>query len=174
MRCALTCVPILTPLWLTSCLEKKTLLHPKENMYIQTLPTKGIIEGAESGVCKYVFHKKRLLENVNVLFCGKWAQGAKKSDVMTLLKECGAIPKTSLKNMSFEDPVILLCDDSDNSISPTLFKTIEKVLKGELKDSVSVVGGSWLFDCVSCGVILGGKEYAPKGKKARELWKMSL
>ena len=183
MCCALTCTPILTQLWITSSLEEKNLVHPKDNMYIKNLPTRTtsiedggkLQEYSKLGVSRFICREEKLLEDIHVIICGAWKIGAKKSDIKLLLKECGASTHSTMKTIPKplkDRKIIMLCDDSENAVTPTLYKASEIVLRDKDKDSLLIVGGSWLFDCISCSCLLDGKDYSPKGTKSKELWRM--
>lgn len=113
MRATLAAVPILSPAWLSFCIDQNSLKAPKENMYIQTLPSKEEVymkSIAENSIRKETAHggvfavaaqyqeesnKKQsfyLFENLYIHLCGGgWKKSpAKTKDVNLLLKEGGA------------------------------------------------------------------------------------
>lgn len=127
------------------------------------------------------------LEGVHVIMCGQWRKGAgapKKSDALTLLRDTGATVLSSagaaaktLKAIGRENgdgglgTVVLLCDETKadpGGIVDPLFRAAEACSP----EHMLAVNCNWLFDCISCGSVLGADEYRPASPRARSLWKL--
>ena len=114
MRAALAGIPIISPKWVSHCIEHERLMPPEDSMYIHTLPTKEKhfmkIQSTDNSVRDHTAHggvlafgamheytasKKEgsysLFEGLSVYLCGGWKKTSSKTkDVLLLLKETGA------------------------------------------------------------------------------------
>jgi len=141
------------------------------------------------------------LVNASVFLSGPWSKqskGPKKSDVLTLLKEAGAsvltsagmtsklvkeLQKQKQKKDSLQRTVVILCDESTTDdgcgITGGLLKDLKAVIGSNVASGggggscgILVVNFNWLFDCVTCGELLGANDYEPKIPIAKSLWEL--
>ena len=198
MRSALAGLPILSPLWVNSCLSKGEIVTPTGDMIIRTLPRKQTDNDDECddhfGVTKYAaaFQKgmqtNTLLSGVDVLLCGTF-KGSMASDIKGLLQDAGATIISSVSaasralssKSSSEDATttsfVFLCDDSllDRScgISDSLYKQAKKVCDNSEDAKIMAVHFSWLFDCISCATVMPATSYEPSAPRAKALWRLA-
>jgi hypothetical protein len=183
MQAALLGVPIISPTWITACVESKSFVAPESAMYVRTLPTK--TTGALSpnfGVASiaaqlFMADNYCVLPNTAVYLNGHFTQ-KKKDDIAPLLRAAGAIVLTdattvlnkvkSLATDSDTENVVFLCGESGSKLSTALEKEV-----GQNKGRVRVVTADWLFDSISYGSLLGAGLYEPKDKKLQTLWELT-
>ncbi len=203
MRAALAGVPIVSPTWISQCINQKSLKPPEDSMYIQTLPTKEemyMVAGTENskrsgtahgGIFAIAAQYKdtqiayRLFNNFYVYLCGAgWKKSSPKTkDVQLLLKEGGGnvlnsasvVAKTLTNGLEIGSSFVLLCDGTISAGS-AFTKNLKQAIENSIDDgtSVLVVDSKWLFDCISCAEILGAKHYQPLSATVKPLWQKSM
>jgi hypothetical protein len=189
MQAALRGIPIVTPSWISACLDAKKVVAPESNHYIRSLPTKtkSAEESQNFGVAFRAATidydigpdsgKHAPLCNAFVYLCGFSTK--KEGDFGLLCREAGAKEVTTNKSVALskaknltnspECKFVLLCDNSNVRISDRLEREIRKN-----KDQVLVVNSHWLFDSISCGMALPSHQaYKPQGEKTAELWQVT-
>ena len=113
MRAVLAGIPILSPTFVTSCLNKEAFLKPANSHYVQCLPIKvtDSVQHDKFGVLKFgASHQKcpkksqpLLFGSSSIYLCGQWKKSSGKTkDVQTLLKEGGAKILSNLEEAIFE------------------------------------------------------------------------
>jgi hypothetical protein len=216
MRAALAGIPIVTPEWISQCLSSRQICSDVGSTCIRTLCSKVDQWNTESTnapsrftvpryACKWhiytstplTYRSPGPLTGTTVCLCGPWKKEGKtpkKSDVLTILQDCGAevltvsamlkrlkencggstTPKRSVVPVA--PRFALLCDDTTGDkpcgINAALTKAVELLASTTGSTCpVVVIGFPWLFDCVSCGVPLRDvSPYAPESVKAKHLW----
>ena len=193
MRAILAGVPIVSPSWISSCLEAGKVISPCPEQYIRTVPVKTSdpLVNANLGVALLAarMHQgtSQLLSNVRVLLCGQFvsSEGSpRKADIQALLRESGATVFTSegaamnkLKKVGDNDAskILLLCDECPNNnrcgISTGLAKEVKAALERD-DTGVLVVNSMWLFDSISCGQMVPTQPFKPRSSRALDLWKL--
>ena len=197
MRAVLAGVPIVSPGWITSCLNEGKVVMPSADMHVHTVPVKTvnplINPDLEAFLLTARMHQVKekgmaqLLSNVRVLLCGQHnaADGSpRKSDIQSLLQESGATMMTSiggamnkLKEVGDDDAdkILLLCDECHHNdrcgLSTGLAKEAEAALERD-SNGVLIVNSTWLFDSISCGEMASPKPFQPRSARARDLWKL--
>lgn len=193
MRAILAGVPIVSPSWISSCLEAGKVISPSPEQYIRTVPVKSTdpLVDANLGVSLLAarMHEgnSQLLSNVRVLLCGQFASSEgspRKTDIQALLRESGANVLTSeggamnkLKKVGDDDAskIVLLCDECPNNnrcgISTGLAKEVKAALERD-DNGVLIVNSMWLFDSISCGQMAPPQPFKPRSARARDLWEM--
>ena len=194
MQASVLGIPIVSPLWISFCLERKKVVVPQADMYVRSLPTsKTVIAqpfSADFGVA-FLAAARDYSSNYNsayspfrncaVYLCGFGSkQGMNFSE---LLRESGGEVITNKQSAlakikalhgandeSSKKKIVIMCD-SNVSITEALDREVR-----DHRDRVAVVNSSWLVDSVSCGVALNpsAAAYEPQGSaKAKELWKLT-
>jgi hypothetical protein len=179
MQASLAGVQIVTPAWITACLDQKKVVLPPISSIIRSLPMAVDHDDyftTSHGVAKLAASKKQdsnslLLGNTAVYLCSAFGttQGR---DMLILLKAAGAEIVTSIPSTKqcFSRKKKLFCICGSN---PKITSSFESILRTHI-DQVGVVDNKWLFDCISSGMILGVEKYQPNGSSiATELWKLT-
>jgi hypothetical protein len=198
MRAMLAGVPIVSPAWISACLDKGKAVVPSPEMYIRTVPAKktdpNINDSLGASLCAARIQQANTLPKCNlelplssahVLLCGQYysAEGSpRKADIQVLLRESGAtlLPsagaaikklKTIGDNDSFK--VVLLCDECQTNercgISDGLDKEVMAALERD-HQRVVVVSSAWLFDSISSGGMISSQLFEPRSPRAKGLW----
>jgi hypothetical protein len=182
MQAGMAGVPLVSPAWVTSCVESHQVVLPDSSMFVRTLPTKTtseeqIINFGVSAIAAAIRSSRvqaatfqfKILNDVSVFLCGRF-----ETTIAKLLKEAGAEVLTAsatlvAKLFADGDPkVVLLCSDEDCKI-PVSVKSQVQIHKSQVR----VVNRDWLFDSISCGSALAAGAYAPTFKKAKDLWALT-
>lgn len=162
MRAALLGIPLVTPEWVDRCITSGRVEVP--TTFLRTLPSKSTVPLSEYGLAHLVARSGALLQGYQVYLC---LPKRLQQDVMHLLKDAGATIVTRLAPGK-GPPLVLLCGDTDNSLTPPVLKAVQKNPKG-----YQVVHTSWLFDSISRGApLLDSAAYAPPGDKGKSLWEL--
>jgi len=164
MRASLVGLPIVTPKWITSCLEQKALAIPTEDMYVRSLPTKTaeLEKETEYGTALLAArHYQRAkdtsfggiapLHGTFVCLCGEFITPPL-ADVQLLLREAGATMlgwDAILKKKKNDDKAILLFNSNEDAAEFSL--TSEEKRKQADDANILAVSTNWLFDSISCG-----------------------
>ena len=201
MRTTLAGLPILSPRWVEACLNKGEIVAPTSEMCVRTLPRKqdDHEDGYNDrfGVTKYAaaFQKgmqsNKLLTGFEVLMCGTYG-GSSGKDIVELLQDAGAtivksesVASRILSGLSSDEGksqvdtmFVFLCDNSpmDKScgISDLLFKQAKKICDDSEDATVMAVHFSWLFDCISCAMVMPATSYEPIAPRAKSLWRLAV
>jgi hypothetical protein len=166
MRASLAGIPMVTPRWISHCLDAKQLQLP--STFIRTLPSKRnelSEEAIDGGVALLaarwhqgsIGESKRILplDRTHVCLVGSFVNPPR-NDIFLLLKESGATHVSSVgaafrlaKSAGFarntEKLLVFLCDGQ-----AVLTDEIEAFMHQHPKQ-VATVSTNWLFDSISCG-----------------------
>ena len=131
----------------------------------------------------------KILRNVVVLTCGVWKRGygPKLNDVEVLIRDSGGQLVDNVTNFAkllssskTSKSFLIICDESESDEESGITQFLTRHIvngPGQSKSIINrirVVNSSFLFDCISCGELLGAEEYPPKSKIGKKLWRASL
>jgi hypothetical protein len=177
MQAALAGVEIVTPAWIEECIRTERIIHPPTLCIIRSLPmsVENLLYPA-FGVAKLAAARSempplRLLAETSVFLVGTFASKQCR-DIATLLEAAGAATLSNAgavkKSITSGSRVVCLC-----SPTPKVTPALESAIRSHV-NLASLVDSKWLFDCISCGSVLGAKGYAPQGGLAAELWRLAI
>lgn len=187
MQASLSGIPIVSPSWISVCLQHNKIVIPDANMYVRTLPTKTTIPGPDSadfGVA-FLAVAREYSSNFNSMYaplkhCSVYLFGfssTKGTNFSLLLREAGAhivaskqgalAKLRSLQDDNNNQILVIICEEK-----VTFLEAFEREIRNHL-GKVIVVNSDWLVDSISCGVALNPlASYAPHGK-AKVLWELT-
>jgi hypothetical protein len=177
MQAASAGVEIVTPAWVSECLTRKCIAVPSAASIIRTLggaePNECAFGVAKIAAAKSQRNEAQLLQDVEVILCGSF-ETKQARDIHALVKAAGgnvltnAIAAKKLLSLSQNRKLICLCN-AKTKISQVL----EDAIRAH-SDQVFVVDFKWLFDCISCAMILEMDNYPPTDSKAERLWQFTM
>jgi len=187
MRAALAGIPIVTPAWITECLQTRTIVLPPPSfskdhpMFVSTLPSKLLPNQHPFGVWSLAASSSLLLDQCHVYLCGTWKKNAKK-DIQLLLRQTGAnilsnasatleiIQQHQLTTTS-TTTLVLVCHESSNTDKQSgITQQLSKSILQKSSQQIMVVNSNWLFDCITSAQKLDSTQYPPSIPKANSLW----
>ena len=191
MRAALFGIPILNPDWIAACLEQDRIVLPDPKYLITSLSTKvessafdhklhtSVLRYAANHPSKIIFKKPETY----AFLCGTFEKGKspKKKDIVQLLKDCEisilSSPNSLINILSSNfSQIIILCDESEHSLTSTSLNRSLKNYFNQGKKRVFIVSSFWLFDCISYGEELWDdvRSYEPACTNAKQFWKKTF
>jgi hypothetical protein len=182
MQAALSGVPIVSPDWISQCINQKSVSAPSAEQIVRSMPKSVGREAMQSefdfGIAKLAAAIKscssfRLLAGRPVHLLPPFPK-TMESDILALLRQAGAKIETNqafVARLITLQSAILLCCSSSNNISGKLGDAIAKN-----PGNAMVVNSQWLFDSISCARALDAELYPPENTSGnlKDFWELGL
>lgn len=164
MRAALLGIPLVTPAWIDACLSTGRIAAP--STYLRALPTKSRKStGSSCGVAQLIARPRGILFNHHIYLC---LPPRAQQDVIQLIKDAGGTVTSRLTPPGADQPLVILCGDTDHGVSGPVQKAVTKD-----PGSYLVVHQRWFFDSISGGALAADlSSYGPPSPKAQALWQL--